>query len=31
MIEGCTIICEPEAPAELTVQLYMGTNRNIIY
>jgi len=31
MIERCTITCEPEATADLTVQVYMGTNRNIIY
>jgi len=31
MIERCTSIWEPEAPAVLTVQEYMGTKRNIVY
>jgi len=31
MIERCTSIWEPEAPADLTFQQYMGTNRNRVY
>jgi len=31
MIESSTSIWEPEAPADLTVQVYMGTNRDRVY
>jgi hypothetical protein len=31
MIGRCTIIWKTEAPADLTVQEYMGTKRNIVY
>jgi len=31
MIERCTSIWVPEAPADLTVRVYMGTNRNRVY
>jgi len=31
MIERCTSIWEPEAPTDLTVQVYMGTNRDRVY
>jgi len=31
MIERCTSIWKPEALAYLTVEEYMGTNRNRVY
>jgi len=31
MIERCTSNWEPDAPADLTVELYMGTNKYRVY